>query len=79
MEPLDVPPSPVALGKGGPSPEGGSTSLSGVGGCLAGHWLDWQTIGADSKVMSILQDGYLDRGIMGVMDPRVGCGLTVHA
>ena len=35
-----------------------SVSLGPVGGCLARHWLTWQTMGAEPAVVSILREGY---------------------
>ena len=38
-------------------PDGASLPLR-VGGCLAPHWRRWQTIGAESWVVTVLRDGY---------------------
>ena len=38
-------------------PDGTSLPLR-VGGCLAPHWRRWQTIGAESLVVTVLRDGY---------------------
>ena len=42
----------------GKSPPDGLPPLLRVGGCLSAHWRHWQTIGADSWVLSVLRDGY---------------------
>ena len=47
----------MAPGEGGDD-DGAPPVPSRVGGCLAAHWLNWQTIGAESDVVSILRDGY---------------------
>ena len=38
-------------------PDGTSLPLR-VGGCLAPHWRQWQAIGAESWVVTVLRDGY---------------------
>ena len=42
----------------GKSPPDRVSPLLWVGSCLSAHWRRWQTIGTDSWVLSILQDGY---------------------
>ena len=42
----------------GRSPPDGVLPLLRVGGCLSAHWTHWQTIGADTWVLSVLRDGY---------------------
>ena len=57
--PLAASAAPVANEKGlGRNPPDGVSPLLRVGGCLSAHWRHWQTIGADSWVLSILRDGY---------------------
>ena len=57
--PLGAPPAPVAsevvLGR---SPPDRVSPPCWVGGCLSAHWRHWQAIGAESWVLSVLQDGY---------------------
>ena len=49
----------MARAKGLESAQTDSHAPSGrVGGCLAHHWRQWSTIGADPWVVSILRDGY---------------------
>ena len=38
-------------------PDGTSLPLR-VGGCLAPHWRQWQAVGAESWVVTVLRDGY---------------------
>ena len=54
-----APATPMANEKvPGKSPPDGVSPLLRVGGCLSAHWRHWQTIGADSWVLSLLRDGY---------------------
>ena len=54
--------APAALGEKAKEPErsrpDGTTLPLRVGGCLAPHWRRWQAIGAESWVVTVLQDGY---------------------
>ena len=61
--PLRGPPAaPVALEASdrvpGKSPPDRVLPLLRVGVCLSVHWRHWQTIGAESWVLSVLRDGY---------------------
>ena len=57
--PLVAPAAPEVNEKGpGKSPPDGVSPLLRVGGCLLVHWRHWQSIGASSWVLSVLQDGY---------------------
>ena len=57
--PLGVPAAPVVSEKG---PENAQLDVFvtplWVRGCLSLHWRQWQTIGAESWVVSVLRDGY---------------------
>ena len=54
-----APAAPVANEKGpGEIPPDRVSPLLRVGGRLSAHWSHWQTIGADSWVLSVLRDGY---------------------
>ena len=54
-----APAAPVANEKAaGKSPPDRVSPLLQVGGCQSAHWRQWQTIGADAWVLSVLRDGY---------------------
>ena len=61
--PFRLPPATLAVSvakvvvPGNSPPDGVSHPLR-VGGCLSAHWRHWQTIGAESWVLSVLWDGY---------------------
>lgn len=43
---------------GGPFVNDSSTSLESIGGCLARHLRDWETLGAEEWVLQVLREGY---------------------
>ena len=57
--PPAVPAATVANDKvPGKSPPDGVSPQLRVGGCLSAHWRHWQTIGAESWMLSVVRDGY---------------------